>query len=1415
MKKKNKRFYINKKGFTAVLLSLTLAFASVSSIQAEELNAEVLPEAGEEPPADTGEPTGGESTEGTEKGDEPVYVRTPDGAVILSAFAPLSAEMSEIMLEERETLAELTARMPKTLKAYAGTYILESPDEGDNPGDEDKKPEEGDKDPGNEDKKPEEGDKDPGNEDKKPEEGERDPGNEDKNPEDGNENPGGGQSGEAGNSAQDKRTDAEDNTVTQAAGREAWWHLFVASETKDIAEDGAENLDETKNPEEEAKNPEDEIKNPEEEAKNPEDEIKNPEDEAKTPEDDGQQPSEEPAIQPVEVEIPVTWECAGYEPEEQQGEQEEQKEEKCEYVFTPKWDNTLWFYDMTAEGAILPTITVRYEREEAKAEVSTQEELAAAFAAGLDKVVLKADIALTMTLMLPATAQIELDGEGHSLLRGAGEDGAPFLGTMIAMEGEGYTAETFGTLTLRNITIDGKTETDSAAAPAISDRGELILEEDAVVCNNDNYGTYPAEGEEEAETIFAYGGGIQVYGKLTLTEKSHVTGNYADELGGGVYLADGAALWLYADVIHENTVSSERGYGADLYAASGSTIYYDPSIDMTREGFYLCEGVTLIPMGEMALTANSAGASGKEIFLHVSKDSGYTDEQVEAIKAALREKGYTVLTDKRVDIDTTDLRDWYVYDHYDTDVTCWGAGTTDNPPQKWLDVYGGGKKRKFYPWKETQKKNVKNPVSTIEEWLKRLGDTIEDDNYMGDRRPLDGVEGIAPVLSSFKEHIYAREQDGYSAMTFVGYGQPAYVDFLFYDPESDGEKVVDFDVDSSDIFTHTMVGSGFLVNTGVDDQGLLSGYLVYYAYAGQKYPRDPTNTKARSVTIYKIDGVNADDLHGAKWDFYYNAKPTGFTEIVSKELTDWDDQMSIQIKVAPDRIEVRQQSKSESGDISKCEPVLNEKLSQKSVYSGFGPLVAYTSYGHVCMMASGFTFSNLRMYFTDAQEEQSDVMKSLERADFTQRDTQRYFINLLGNSEGQYNSGVNFGQYHEYLKLLQEEGVALVTDRDTPFDDYLGKANEPDSNLVEFSNGGGSGLLSVEELVEKIHEMLKDKNTTEMADKVGKPAEEGGVLAPEVHHSAGNIWLKSVTDGSQVRKLYGDAFGDGGYAVQIMDDITYYYGSRDEVSPVAYEVLKPGTSGYVSVASSGGGDAAPNSMGQTDDGIMITPAPFVVEKNQETWPAGTYVVRQTIKNGSICGYSFFDMVWGEQPPDPPVVPDTPIPDPPNPEEPEPEPTPEPPGPTPDPTPEPEPEPTPVPTPGPGPSLEEPPAEYTEETVTITAAEPMSPDAEPIQETEKKPGEPKTGDVPMPVLPVSVGACTAFVMKLRLWLYELETGIVEEKKNEMIRAIIAWAKNKNIIKVYLALAATAVVVTVFHLLKTVCGGKRQVVASFER
>ncbi len=372
------------------------------------------------------------------------------------------------------------------------------------------------------------------------------------------------------------------------------------------------------------------------------------------------------------VEIPVTWNCESY-----------GTEESDSYIFVPEWDETKWSLAESGKDTV-PAIEVAYVVPES--EVSTEEELVAAFAAGCSQIMLTEDIFLTKTLYLPTGVDIILDGCGYSLLRGkvteegeTAQSGETFSGIMIAMDGEGYTEDTYGTLTLKDITVNGGTEADRAGAPAILDRGNLILDEGAVVRNNYNYGTYPKEGEDEKEAVPDYGGGIQVYGELTLSPDVLVADNFADEFGGGVYLAEGATLYLYADVIADNRVGEGHGYGADLYAAPGSVIYYDPSVDMDREGFYICKGAILIPMGTVQV--DLPVDDRKEVYISVSEDSGYSEEEVAALKARLEELGYTIISNRRISIDTTDLRNWYVYDHYDTKYWTSVDGNVTNPKQ--------------------------------------------------------------------------------------------------------------------------------------------------------------------------------------------------------------------------------------------------------------------------------------------------------------------------------------------------------------------------------------------------------------------------------------------------------------------------------------------------------------------------------------------------------------------------------------------------------------------------------------------------------------------------------------------------------------------------------------------------------------
>ena len=575
-----------------------------------------------------------------------------------------------------------------------------------------------------------------------------------------------------------------------------------------------------------------------------------------------------------------------------------------------------------------------------------------------------------------------------------------------------------------------------------------------------------------------------------MTKYAAVTGNFENEFGGGVYLAGGSVLYLYADVIKENSVPVVTGYGADLYAADGSTIYYDFSVDMKREGFYICSGAVLVCMQGLEVFEDTAVDGNREIYIGVAKDSGYTDEQIEELTNKLEAAGFTVLSHKRVNIDTTDLRNWYVYDHYDPvawDVSGNGVAAETN----WNEEYGGNPRRGYYPYADSWGRIFSPPVYTIGDWLEEI-----------ERYTLQS--GIL-YLAGFKEHIYTRNTAGSPTMTFVGYGAPPFIDFLFYDPESDGEKVVDFDVDASKVNVHTLAGNGFLINTGIKDNRL-SGYLVYYSYK-----TNTGDTKPVQVGVYSLDKmgdadhpVSVNTFHGRivnngsslSYDYLDIGSSTGITTRLGEPIAkytipaaEWESKMSIQIRATPSEIVIRQQPMTATANIDNIDPVLTCKLDSTG-YSGFGPLVAYTT--HNCYAASLFEYSNLRMYFTNPELEEKDMLSPLMYADFTQKGTQKYFLNLLGDSEKKYNESASFGQYQEYLKMMQWEGIALITDRDTPFDPYLGAGNSPDSNLHEMDY-----QPSVDEIANQVIEYLNGKTTTQIWDQVAIGIENTGEVIKE------------------------------------------------------------------------------------------------------------------------------------------------------------------------------------------------------------------------------------------------------------------------------------------------------------------------------
>lgn len=860
------------------------------------------------------------------------------------------------------------------------------------------------------------------------------------------------------------------------------------------------------------------------------------------------------------IEVPVSWQCS----------QDYENTALDSYTFLPVVNAA--GYAFAEDIQELPAILVRIGMQESVPDtvvyVSEQTALQEAVNSGAKYVALETDIVLNAALTVPSDASLILDGQGHSLLRGFGGDGQ-YEGVLLFLAG-GPEAEEgqYADLTLKNCRINGQSDHGRSGAPAVITYGRLKLDSGAVVENNDNYGTY------EGEVIPDYGGGIQVFRELEIAEGAMVTGNFADELGGGVYLADGAVLYLLADAVQGNFVGESDGFGSDIYACNGSTIYYAGSIVMDRENFYLCPNAILINLDQALMPLGDSDAD-IEIFLSISEGSGYSMDEVKAQLEQLGKrlgKNIRILTARQV-IDTTDLRDWYVYDHYDTNPNCWDPldQNGDGKPDAWAEVYGDTQKRKFYRYSENMIYTPANPVYTIKDWL-------------------DSAEyGAHSKLTAFKEHIYTRSQKGQPEMTFVGYGERPNVDFLYYDPQSNGEKVVNFDVDSSQVRTHTLAGNGFLVNTGVNGNSL-NGYLVYYTYAA--------DAVATRVSIRELKNVNADNLHMGSYSV------TNFPEVAGAVIPAgaWDTQMSIEIIAKPGSITVRQKPMAADGDVSKTTPLLTYQITNPTGYSGFGPLVAYQA--HACSMASSFTYSNLRMYFTNPKLEKDTLLNPFQDADFTQntpeKETRKYFLNLVGDAQHEgvpldYNESSSFAHYQAYLELMQREGVGLITDKHTPFEEYLGPSGAENSNLQEVS--GSSGKPTVQELMEQLESYLEKNGTTAWNPDAFDPA-----LTPANSNvSAGNIWLADST-GAQIRDVIEEDMLDGGYQITIRDD---QISSNNTGEAVKYSIQKPGSVEFEPLNVNGGS--------------------FEITANASDWPAGSYIVRQEIGNSPVYGHAGFEV----------------------------------------------------------------------------------------------------------------------------------------------------------------------------------------------
>ena len=126
---------------------------------------------------------------------------------------------------------------------------------------------------------------------------------------------------------------------------------------------------------------------------------------------------------------------------------------------------------------------------------------------------------------------------------------------------------------------------------------------------------------------------------------------------------------------------------------------------------------------------------------------------------------------------------------------------------------------------------------------------------------------------ALNKHIVIKNNG--ARVTFYGYGQPGYSDYIYLPSSSTDEKDISFNFDLSHVSYHTLYGAGFLFDIKDNGDGTVNGYAVLFQSGVQSDERteDPDQ---RNITLYMLSSVDLNDLNNSANSI---ASVTGVTAI--------------------------------------------------------------------------------------------------------------------------------------------------------------------------------------------------------------------------------------------------------------------------------------------------------------------------------------------------------------------------------------------------------------------------------------------------------------------------------------------------------------------------------------------------------
>lgn len=492
-----------------------------------------------------------------------------------------------------------------------------------------------------------------------------------------------------------------------------------------------------------------------------------------------------------------------------------------------------------------------------------------------------------------------------------------------------------------------------------------------------------------------------------------------------------------------------------------------------------------------------------DIMIGTTINSPFSAEEISsgmALDTSLADQSHKVSTTY---INTTELSNWYVSDHYDTKAYADKAA--------WVRDSDRGKNEALHPYHTYSESCAYNsPTYT--------GQILSVDEALEQREK--DLAGYVPDTGSYlpgnvyylKEHISASSRNGAAAMNFYGYGTSGQTDFLFYPVQEKGSKKVEYTINAREVKTHSLSQAGFLFNCGVtknsDGADILSGYAMMFSF------KDPVsgNTSIEStsgiqaIKVYKITDLPVDLLCNSS---SYMMPTTSYfsnpylTLIKERTLTEDEcpfaghfDVSNVSMNITSDSLKVEMTEAGEDAaqpaasmtlfDIQnwdKKDAATYSSAFTKTGYGGFGPIVAYALSGHSCQYTSYYIYSNLKMSIMESDSVLSGLSNTdytavkLENGQYVSND--KYFV-LLGDnssSEGVYRDCFIGNFDNVYLEMLKQQGVILITNLEITNQTETG-LDGTNYNLEDYLGAGNVYHVdgdTAEELAEEIEKIISDR----------------------------------------------------------------------------------------------------------------------------------------------------------------------------------------------------------------------------------------------------------------------------------------------------------------------------------------------------